>query len=73
MPHDASAQYALAAGFAAKCQLDRFRIEAEKAVALNPYDADHLGLLGSWLAFAGFWDEGTALAEKCHQADRPRG
>jgi adenylate cyclase len=63
-PYDASAQSALALGFAAKCQLDRFRIEAEKAVALNPYDADNLGNLGIYLAFAGFWDEGTALAEK---------
>jgi hypothetical protein len=49
---------------AAKCQLDRFRIEAEKAVALNPCDADNLGNLGIYLAFSGFWDEGTALAKK---------
>jgi tetratricopeptide (TPR) repeat protein len=70
-PHDASAQYALAAGFVAKCQLDRFRVEAEKAVALNPYDADHLGNLGLWLAFAGFWDEGTALAENAIKLTGP--
>jgi adenylate cyclase len=63
-PHDASAQSALAFGFYAKCQSDRFRIEAEKAVALNPYDAEILGPLGINLAFSGFWDEGTAFAEK---------
>ena len=61
---DASAQFALALGFDAKCQSDRFRIEAEKAVALNPYDADILGPLGINLAFSGFWDEGTGFAEK---------
>jgi tetratricopeptide (TPR) repeat protein len=63
-PRDAQAQAALASGFYAKCQPDRFRIEAEKAVALNPYDADNLGTLGYWLGFSGYWDEGTALAEK---------
>jgi hypothetical protein len=40
------------------------RIEAEKAVALNPYNADNLGGLGVSLAESGFWDEGTAFAEK---------
>jgi tetratricopeptide (TPR) repeat protein len=33
-------------------------------VALNPYDADNLGILGDYLAFSGLWDERTALAEK---------
>ena len=42
-PQDARAQSVLAHGYHAECQLDRFRIEAEKAVALNPYDADNLG------------------------------
>jgi tetratricopeptide (TPR) repeat protein len=70
-PHDASAQAELALGFSAKCQLDRFRIEAEKAVALNPYDADNLGNLGIYLAFAGFWDEGTTLAEKAIKLTGP--
>ena len=41
-----------------------FRIEAEKAIALNPYDAETLGGLGVSLAESGFWDEGTAFAEK---------
>jgi tetratricopeptide (TPR) repeat protein len=63
-PYDAKAQTALANGFYAKCQSDRFRIEAEKAVALNPYDADNLGAVGTYLGFSGFWDEGTAFAEK---------
>jgi tetratricopeptide (TPR) repeat protein len=71
VPHDASAQYELAWGFDAKCQLDRFRIEPEKAVALNPYDVDHLGYLGIQLTFAGFWDEGTALAENAIKLTGP--
>jgi class 3 adenylate cyclase/TolB-like protein len=63
-PHAASAQAVLAWGYYAKCEKERFRTEAEKAVALNPYDADHLGWLGINLAFSGFWDEGAAFAEK---------
>jgi adenylate cyclase len=70
-PHDAPAQMMLALGFAAKCELDRFRVEAERAVARNPYDADSLGYLGMWLAFAGLWDEGTALAEKAIKLTGP--
>jgi len=63
-PHDSGAQAELAFSYYAKCQADRFRVEAEKAAALNPYDARDLGDLGIDLAFSGFWDEGTALAEK---------
>jgi tetratricopeptide (TPR) repeat protein len=61
----------LALGYHAKCQLDRFRVEAEKAVELNPYDADNLGFFGANLAFSGFWDEGTAFAEKAIKLTGP--
>jgi len=70
-PRDSSAQTLLALGYHAKCELDRFRIEAEKAVALNPYDAAPLGYLGANLAFSGFWDEGTAFAEKAIKLTGP--
>ena len=63
-PHDAGAQAALAYSYYAKCQPDRLKVEVEKAVAFNPYDADNLGGLGRYLAFSGQWDEGTAFAEK---------
>jgi tetratricopeptide (TPR) repeat protein len=63
-PLDGRAQYFVTMGYYATCQADRVRIEAEKAAALNPYDADKLGGLGLWVAFTGHWDEGTALAEK---------
>ena len=39
-------------------------VEAEKAAALGPYDANALGSLGLFVAFTGHWDEGNALAEK---------
>jgi tetratricopeptide (TPR) repeat protein len=70
-PYDTAAQHVLAQGYHAKCELDRFRIEAERAVALNPYDADNLGWLGINLAFTGFWDEGTAFAEKAIKLTGP--
>jgi adenylate cyclase len=70
-PHDSRAQVALAYGYYAKCQSDRFRTEAEKAVALNPYDADILGGMGAYLAFSGYWDEGTAFAEKAIKLTGP--
>jgi len=70
-PLDAGAQAALAYGYYAKCQPGRFRIEAEKAVALNPYDVENLGGLGVSLAESGFWDEGTAFAEKAIRLTGP--
>ena len=51
-------------GYFATCEADRVLVEAEKAAALNPYNADVLGDLGLFVAFTGHWDEGTALAEK---------
>ena len=47
-PLDGRAQYYVAMGYFATCQADRVLVEAEKAAALNPYDAARweLGLLG---------------------------
>jgi tetratricopeptide (TPR) repeat protein len=61
---DILAQFSVAAGYYATCQPERIRVEAEKAAALGPYDANALGSLGLFVAFTGHWDEGNALAEK---------
>ncbi|WP_213739628.1 winged helix-turn-helix domain-containing protein [Bradyrhizobium sp. dw_411] len=45
-------------------QSDLLRIETKRAIALNPNDPQTLGPLGNLMAYAGFWDEGVALAEK---------
>ena len=63
-PLDSRAQFYAAQGYYATCQPERVLVEAEKAAALNPYDANASGALGLWVAFTGHWDEGTALAEK---------
>jgi len=43
---------------------DLLRIETMRAIELNPNDPQNLGPLGNLMAYAGFWDEGVALAEK---------
>jgi adenylate cyclase len=63
-PLSGHAQYYVALGYYATCNADRVRIEAEKAAALNPYNAGMLGGLSLYVAFTGHWDEGNALAEK---------
>jgi class 3 adenylate cyclase/TolB-like protein len=63
-PGDGFVRLRLAIGYFANCQTDLLQYEAEKAVALNPYDAYAIGSLGLALAFSGQWDVGTAMAEK---------
>jgi adenylate cyclase len=64
VPLDSHAQFFVAAGYYATCQPERVLVEAEKAAALGPYDANALGSLGNFVAFTGHWDEGNALAER---------
>jgi TolB-like protein len=45
-------------------QPDLLRLETMRAIELNPNDPQNLGPLGNLMAYAGFWDEGVALAEK---------
>jgi adenylate cyclase len=64
-PFDAFAQFEVAMGYQATCDADRIRVEAEKAVGLDPYDPGVLGVMGEIVAFSGHqWDEGVALAER---------
>ena len=44
--------------------IEKFKIEAEAAIAINPNDADALAELGQLLAFTGEWDRGFALTQK---------
>src|SRR5216684_2365161 len=50
--------------YAATCQTERMRVEADRVLAINPNDASALGLIGNLLAYAGEWDYGRQLAEK---------
>jgi adenylate cyclase len=70
-PLSPPAQYYVALGYYATCNADRVRIEAEKAAALNPYNAGILGGLSLYVAFTGHWDEGKALAEKAMKLAGP--
>lgn len=63
-PGDSQARASLAFGLWANCQVDRARVEGEKAVALDPYDPDTFGFLGMRWAFSGHWDEGAAEADR---------
>ena len=63
-PGDSAARSNLAGALYDKCQVDRARVEFEKAIALNPYDALTFGYFGWHLAFSGHWDEGTALVDR---------
>lgn len=63
-PHDAFVRGLVARAAWMACQPDLLRIETMRAIELNPNDPQNLGPLGNLMAYAGFWDEGVALAEK---------
>jgi TolB-like protein len=63
-PNDAFVRGLVARAAWMACQPDLLRIETMRAIELNPNDPQNLGPLGNLMAYAGFWDEGVALAEK---------
>lgn len=63
-PNDAFVRGLVARAAWMACQPDLLRIETRRAIELNPNDPQNLGPLGNLMAYAGFWDEGVALAEK---------
>jgi TolB-like protein/class 3 adenylate cyclase/tetratricopeptide (TPR) repeat protein len=63
-PESQAAHFALFFSYAVTCQRERMRIETDRVLAINPNDANALGLLGSLVAYAGDWDYGRPLAEK---------
>jgi TolB-like protein len=63
-PNDAFVRGLVARAAWMACQPDLLRIETMRAIELNPNDPQNLGPLGNLMAYAGFWDEGVALAKK---------
>jgi len=63
-PEDATARRALAVAFWLSCQPEQSRVEAERAIALNPNDPYVLGSLGNFVGFTGQWEIGVAWAKK---------
>jgi TolB-like protein len=63
-PNDAFVRGLVARAAWMACQPDLLRIETKRAIELNPNDPQNLGPLGNLMAYAGFWDEGVALAER---------
>jgi TolB-like protein len=63
-PDDADVRRTFAVAIGTNCQVDLFRQQFQKAVALNPNDPYTLGELGSYLAYMGDWDDGSAAAER---------
>jgi tetratricopeptide (TPR) repeat protein len=63
-PDSATANASLAWTYWATGEVEKFRVQAERALSLNPNDPTNLGPIGTHLAFAGSWVEGVALVEK---------
>lgn len=63
-PESAAAHFALFSAYQVTCRAERMQIEADRVLAINPNDANALGLLGNLLAYAGEWDRGLELTKR---------
>ena len=59
--------YALATVYFFRKEMISFRVEAERALALNPLDASARAYLGLLIAAAGEWDRGCQMVESAMQ------
>ena len=58
------AYVALALNYHLRSDRDKFKFNAERAIALNPSSTNAISAIGSWYAMSGMWDEAFALIEK---------
>jgi TolB-like protein/Tfp pilus assembly protein PilF len=66
-PTNALGHYVLATVYFFRKEMVPFRVEAERALALNPFDASVRAYLGLLIAAAGEWDRGCQLVESAMQ------
>jgi tetratricopeptide (TPR) repeat protein len=66
-PTHALAHYALAAVYFFRKEMTPFRVEAERALTLNPLDASAKAYLGTLIATTGDWDRGCEMVESAMQ------
>jgi hypothetical protein len=67
VPTHALGHYALAAVYFFRKEKVPFRVEAERALSLNPYDAGAKAYTGLLIACAGEWDRGCEMVESAMQ------
>jgi TolB-like protein/cytochrome c-type biogenesis protein CcmH/NrfG len=66
-PTNALGHYVLATVYFFRKEMVPFRVEAERALALNPLDASAKAYLGLLIASAGEWDRGCQMVESAMQ------
>jgi TolB-like protein/Tfp pilus assembly protein PilF len=66
-PTHALGHYALATVYFFRKEMVAFRVEAERALTLNPLDASVRAYLGLLIASAGEWDRGCQMVESAMQ------
>jgi len=66
-PSNHLAYFSLAQARFFQKEIQGFRNAAERAVALNPMDANSLAFLGELLTYVGDWERGLALAARAKQ------
>jgi TolB-like protein len=66
-PTSSLAHFALAQALFFRKELEKFRHEAERTVALNPMDGSSLALVGEMLAHSGQWKRGLDLTRRARE------
>ena len=63
-PANFFAHYSLARAHFFRRELDQFFVEGDRSLELNPNNSFTVAALGLFMAYAGKWDRGVALAKK---------
>ena len=61
---DSAVYWGMAQAYQTTCEIDKLRTAVDRGLAINPDDPNLLGAFGNWLAYAGDWDRGAAMAER---------
>lgn len=64
LPDDATIHLAIGRSYYANCKRDHMTAALRRAAELNPHEPEILGAAGNYLAYAGDWETGVALARQ---------
>ena len=61
---DTSVYWGMAQAYSSACEIEKLRTVVDRGLQINPDDPSLLGAFGSWIAYAGHWDDGIDMINR---------